>query len=115
MMSKMYLQHDNGGYGLLITDGAGHWYYWQENDLPVTLSACDESGGLDDELNAEKIRTAVVDGDLYDANDFISECDNDQIRAEHIIDAYDGMTDINAVSAYENDNRDFDLTEYTEI
>lgn len=25
MMSKMYLQHDNGGYGLLITDGAGHF------------------------------------------------------------------------------------------
>lgn len=115
MMSKMYLQSDNGGYGLLITDGAGHWYYWQENDLPVSLDARDEDGDLNDELNAEKIRAAVADGDLYDAEDFISECDNDQIRAEHIIDAYDGMTDINAVSAYENGDRDFDFTEYTEI
>lgn len=114
-MSKMYLQHDNGGYGLLITDGAGHWYYWQENDLSVRLDARDEDGNLNDNMNAQRIRDAIRNYDLYDADEFISECENEQISSEHYISAYDGMQDINAVSAYENDNRDFDLTEYTEI
>lgn len=109
-MSKMYLQHDNGGYGLLITDERGAWWYWGEYDLPVSLNEGDEDGNLSDELNAEKIRRAIADGSLYDANDFVSECDD-----EHYISAYDGMQDINAVSAYENNERDFDLTKYTEI
>lgn len=115
MMSKMYLQHDNGGYGLLITDGAGHWYYWQENDLPVRLDAEDEDGNLNDDMNAAIIREAIADYEMYDADEFISECENEQISSEHYISAYDGMQDINAVSAYENGNRDFDLTSYIEI
>lgn len=114
-MSKMYLQHDNGGYGLLITDDAGHWYYWQENDLPVTLNARNEDGRLDNDMNAAIIRKAIADYEMYDADEFVSECENEQINSEHYISAYDGMQDINAVSAYENDNRDFDFTEYTEI
>lgn len=111
-MSKMYLQSDNGGYGLLITDGTGHWYYWQENELPVTLDARDEDGRLSDELNAAIIREAIANYEMYNADEFISEYEDEY---GHYISAYDGMTDINAVSAYENNDRDFDFTEYTEI
>lgn len=32
---KMYLQEDNGGWGLLYTDGDGNWFYMQEYDLPI--------------------------------------------------------------------------------
>lgn len=65
---------------------------------------------LSDELNAEKIRRAIANGDLYDADDFVSECDD-----EHHIKEYTGLMNIDAVSAYENNGRDFDLTKYTEI
>ena len=114
-MSKMYLQSDNGGYGLLITDERGAWWYWPENDLSVRLNARDEDDRLSDNLNAEKIRRAIADGVLYDADEYVSECENEQISSGHYIGAYDGMRDIDAVSAYENNGRDFDLTEYTEI
>lgn len=109
-MSKMYLQSDNGGYGLLITDERGAWWYWGEYALPVHLNERDEDNNLNDELNAEKIRKAITDGELYDADDFVSECDD-----EHHIKEYTGLMSIDAVSAYENNERDFDLTEYTEI
>lgn len=109
-MSKMYLQSDNGGYGLLITDERGAWWYWSEYGLPICLNERDEADRLSDELNAEKIRRAIANGDLYDADDFVSECDD-----EHHIKEYTGLMNIDAVSAYENNGRDFDLTKYAEI
>lgn len=109
-MSKIYLQSDNGGYGLLITDERGAWWYWGEYGLPVDLNERDEDDRLNDKLNVEKIRRAIADGELYAADDFVSECDD-----EHRIKEYTGLMSIDAVSAYENNGRDFDLTEYTEI
>lgn len=109
-MSKMYLQSDNGGYGLLVTDERGAWWYWSEYALPICLNERDEDDRLNDELNVEKIRKAIADGELYDADEFVSECDD-----EHHIKAYTGLMNIDAVSAYENNGRDFDLTEYIEI
>ena len=50
-MAKMYLQHDNGGYCVLITDG-NKWYFWSEYYLPVSLEADT------DEESAEIIRKA---------------------------------------------------------
>lgn len=107
-MAKMYLQHDNGGYGVLITDG-NKWYYWSEYHLPVSFEADN-----DDDENAEIIRKAILDGDMYDADDFITEFNAEELAERHIA-AYDGMTFEN-IDMYENDpNRFCDMTYYTEI
>lgn len=105
-MTKMYLQNDNGGYGILITDG-NKWYYWSEYNLPVSLEADT------DEENAEIIRKAILNGDMYDADDFITEFNAEEL-AERYIAAYDGMT-IEDINTFENSKRFCDLTYYTEI
>ena len=105
-MAKMYLQHDNGGYCVLITDG-NKWYFWSEYYLPVSLEADT------DEESAEIIRKAILDGDMYDADDFITEFNAEELAERHIA-AYDGMT-IKEIDSYENGKRFCDMTYYTEI
>ena len=107
--NKMYLQRDNGGYGVLILDGAHRkWYYWGEYAIPADLI------GETDEENAEIISKKIVNGMFDDADDFINEYSDHEL-AEHHIEAYDGLTDIAAVDSYENDNRDCDKTSWVEI
>lgn len=105
-MAKMYLQHDNGGYGVLITDG-NKWYFWSEYYLPVSLESDT------DEENAEIIRKAILNGNMYDADDFITEFNAEELAERHIA-AYDGMT-IKEIDTFENSKRFCDLTYYTEI
>lgn len=105
-MNKMYLQSDNGGYGILVTDG-NKWYYWSDYHLPVNLDADSDEG------NAKIIRKAIADGEMYDADDFITEF-TDEERAEHHIAAYDSMN-IEEIDTKENIGRFCDLTYYTEI
>ena len=101
----MFLQSDNGGYGVLVTDGE-KWYYWSEHRaLPVNLDADT------DEENAEIIRNAIKNGDLYSADDFITEMSD---LDESHIPAFDGMT-IEQIDEYENKDRDCDFTAYVEI
>ena len=103
-MNKMYLQSDNGGYGVLVTDGLGHWWYWHEHWLPVDLNAPSDEG------NAEIIRVAIENGEMYDANDFVNEAEDERM----IID-YTGRRTIEEIDSYENKGRDFDLTTWIEI
>lgn len=104
-MARMFLQSDNGGYGVLVTDGE-RWYYWSEyRALSVGLNADT------DEENAEIIRRAIRSGDLYSADDFITEMTD---LDESYIPAYDGMT-IEQIDEYENKDRDCDFTAYIEI
>ena len=103
-MARMFLQSDNGGYGVLIGDGE-KWYYWSEYNLPVELDADTNKE------NAEIIRNAINSGDMYNADDFITEsADLD----ERHISAYDGMT-FEQIDEYENKDRDCDFTAYVEI
>lgn len=98
MTNKMYLQSDNGGNGILIQDTeSGKWYYWSEYHLPVDLT------GETDEENAAIIRAAIESGDMYDADDFVSETDDTD---EHEIAAYDGLSldDIDRLENYEQDH-----------
>ena len=105
-MTKMYLQSDNGGDGVLITDG-NKWYYWSEYNLPVSLEADT------DEENAEIICKAISDGKMYNADDFITEFNAEELAERHIA-AYDGMT-IEDINTFENSKRLCDFTYYTEI
>lgn len=106
---EMFLQSDNGGNGILVTDGWGHWFYWDESELPITLDA-DTA-----EENAERIRAAVNGFELYDAADFVNECNNPEINEAHAVTEYNGLLDIEALEAYENAGRTIDTTKYIAI
>ena len=106
---EMFLQSDNGGNGILVTDGWGHWFYWDESELPITLDA-DTA-----EENAERIRAAVKCFELYDAADFVNECNNSEINEAHAVKEYNYLLNIEAVKAYENAERTIDTTKYIAI
>lgn len=103
----MYLQSDNGGYGVLISNGTD-WFYWSEYHLPVDLD------GETDAENADIIRDAIACGEMYDVDDFVNECENEDIYAERIIPAYHGMN-IDEIDRMENGGRDCDFIKYIEI
>lgn len=116
MTNKMYLQNDNGGYGILIQDTENRkWYYWSEYHLPVDLT------GENDEENAAIIRDAIENGDMYDADDFITV---NEYTDEHEIEEYAGMNieEIDRMENYEQDiysgdvhPRNCDTTNWTAI
>lgn len=107
--AKMYLQEDNGGFGLLITDGFGRWFYWGENELPVELT---ENAAT----NVIMLREAIQNEEMYNAKDFIMECyDNEQCFTKHCIERYTNnpcATNINDIALIENSERSCDFTEW---
>ena len=103
--AKMYLQEDNGGFGLLITDGFGHWFYWGENELPVELT---ENAAT----NVKILQDAIQSGEMYNARDFVDECINFDTFTAHIIKRYTKSASINDIAAIENSERDFDFTKW---
>lgn len=98
-MKKMYLESNNGGYGILVTGGE-RWYYWDESQLPVTLNGKDEDGRLDDNENVKIILKAIESGDMYDVDDWLDEFSNEELEP-HYISAYDGL-DIEGIDNLEN-------------
>lgn len=102
----MYLQRDNGDGGLLISDENGNWYYFNASEIiphsiiypKKALIADNET----DKINAmiESIRSAIETGDLYSAEDFISEYENDE---KYLVKEYEGLTiaDIDELENYE--------------
>ena len=102
---KMFMQEDNGGFGILVTDGMGFWYYWGENDLPVNLT---ENAAT----NVRIIREAIESGEMYNARDFIDETLDIDTHRKHIIVRYTKCESIDEVSEIENRDRYFDKTEY---
>ena len=101
--AKMYLQEDNGGFGLLITDGFGHWFYWGENEIPGELT---ENAAT----NVRILQEEIQNGDLYSAKEFIDECLDREIYARHIIPRYIKAVNVNDVAAIENSERNCDFT-----
>lgn len=56
-MARMFLQSDNGGYGVLVTDGE-KWYYWSEyRALSVDLDANTNEDNAEKEI--ERIQKQI--------------------------------------------------------
>jgi hypothetical protein len=106
--AKMYLQEDNDGFGLLITDGFGHWFYWGENDLPVELT---ENAAT----NVRILQDAIIAGKMYSAKDFIDECLDREIYARHIIPRYIKAVNVNDIAAIENSECNCDFTTWYSV
>ena len=124
--AKMYLQHDNGGKSILITDGNGQWYsfntggngYYGTVDLYATN---DDGEDLSDEDIAERLSEAMQKGEIYSPREMLFEI---QYEADlYIINEYVGcksISDIESIVNYEKDYnsgdivlKNHDLTAYT--
>lgn len=125
-MTKMYLEHNNAGREILVTDGV-HWYAWDGapsgyvGDIDLYRTYTDESGDeieCTDEQIVDDIREGIKTGAVYSADDFISENDADELATHEIAD-YFGMTidDIDRRVNYTSDGYPLghDITSWSEI
>lgn len=104
-MIKMYVEFNNGGSCLLLTNGTS-WMYLDATEIVPDIS--------EEETAAENIRNAIKNGDLYDAEDLWEELFDE----EHHITDYDGMTldDIDTAVNYEDGMpKNHDCTSWEEI
>lgn len=104
-MIKMYIEYNNGGNGILLTDG-NQWIYLDAAEITADISA--------EETAAENVRNAIENGDLYGAEDLWEELFDE----EHHITDYDGMTldDIDTAVNYEDGMpKNHDVTTWEEI
>lgn len=125
-MNKMYLENNNAGRVILVTDGV-HWYAWDGapsgyvGDIDLYRQYIDENGEeieCTDEQIANDIREGIKAGAIYSADDFIIENNADEL-AEHEIENYHGMTidDIDRRVNYTSDGYPLghDITSWIEI
>lgn len=104
-MIKMYIEYNNGGSCLLLTDGT-RWMYLDATEIVPDIS--------EEETAAENVKNAIESGDLYGAEDLWEECFDD----EHHISEYDGLTldEIDTAVNYENGMpKGHDCTTWEEI
>ena len=125
-MNKMYLEDNNAGRVILVTDGV-HWYAWDGapsgyvGDIDLYRECTDEDGNeieCTDEQIANDIRKGIKTGAIYSADDFITENDADEL-SEREIEYYHGMTidDIDRRENYTSDGYPLghDITSWIEI
>jgi len=91
---EMYLEINNGNSGLLISDENKTWYYFDSSEISCKI----DPNEIDTTI--ETIRKAIENGDLYSAEDFISEYENDE---KYLVKEYEGLTiaDIDELENYE--------------
>ena len=100
-MAKMFIEINNGNGGLLITDEYGKWYYFDASELPINVAFCEDEV----ENLTETIKKAIEAGDLYDAEDFVIDCENecpDHFGCTHKVKEYDGFYKIDEVDNWVN-------------
>lgn len=100
-MAKMYLEDNNAGMDILITDENGHWWYSNIDSNGFYGDAeiyCDGEDPINEAL--ENLRREINEGSTYSAEDWIEEYGN----VEQPEPRYDGkmtIDDIDVVCNYE--------------
>ena len=105
-MAKIYLESNNAGRSLLITDENGRWLYI-DTDMngyigDVDFYPTDEDGvGLSDESFAEYLKSEIERNErIYDAEDFEDEFFNED--AEYVYKDCMTIDDIDNIVNYKN-------------
>lgn len=122
-MAKMYLEINNGGYDILITDENGHWWYSEltngyYGDANVYCDGETEEERISAAL--ENLRREIAGGTTYSADDYIEEVACNESPNQY----YDGkmsIDEIDNVVNYETNSFgdlvpiNHDVTEWYEV
>lgn len=102
-MAKMYLEINNGGKDILVTDEQGHWYYASTETTFGEVDLYPECESFPDEVMhvLYTLRREIKAGTTYGAQDVLDDM-NDEERAEREIAVFHGFQTINDVDGYVN-------------
>lgn len=90
--AKMYLQEDNAGFSILVTNGRGSWYSWEENELPVKFTNSETE-------NVRILQEAINAGAMWNAREFVEAVMNDtNMMLNHFIARLRGCVNANDVA-----------------
>ena len=102
-MAKMYLEINNGGKDILVTDEHGHWYYAPVGANFGEVDIYPDAESYEEEIEnvLYHLRKEIEAGTTYGAQDFLDDM-NDEERAEREVKAFHGFQTIDEVDDYEN-------------
>lgn len=102
-MAKMFLEDNNAGREILITDEQGKWWYapsgWTYGDADLYPHA--ETNEEEINIVIDNLRREIANGTTYSAQDFIDDM-NDEESAERIVEQYSGAMTIDEIDNYVN-------------
>lgn len=108
-MTKMYLESNNAGRELLVTDGKGRWKYF-DTDMNGYIGDVDfyptddDDIELTDEAFAEYLKEEIKREHIYDAESFIDEYFYDE-DAEFVYEGCMTIDDVDNIVNYKNGMR----------
>ena len=102
-MAKMFLEINNGGKDILVTDEQGHWFYAPVGSNFGEVDLYPDAESFDEEVQnvLYHLRREIEAGTTYDAQDVLDDM-NDEERAEREVEAYHGFKSIDDVDEYQN-------------
>lgn len=102
-MAKMFLEINNGGKDILVTDEQGHWYYALVGSNFGEVDLYPDAESFEDEVMhvLYSLRREIKAGTTYGAQDVLDDMNDDE-RAEREVEAYHGFKSIDDVDEYEN-------------
>lgn len=102
-MAKMYLEINNGGKDILVTDEHGHWYYAPVGSNFGEVDLYPDAESFDDEVKnvLYHLRREIEAGTTYGAQDVLDDM-SDEEKAEREVEAYHGCKSIDDVDYYTN-------------
>lgn len=102
-MAKMFLEINNGGKDILVTDEHGHWYYAPVGSNFGNVDLYPDAESFEDEVMhvLYMLRREIKAGTTYGAQDVLDDM-SDEEREEREIEAYHGFKSIDDVDDYEN-------------
>lgn len=103
-MAKMYLEINNGGKDILVTDEQGHWYYAPtESTYFCNVDLYPHTESFPDEVMhvLYMLRREIKAGTTHGAQDVLDDMNDDE-RAEREIAVFHGLQTIDDVDKYVN-------------
>lgn len=102
-MAKMYLEINNGGKDILVTDEQGNWYYAPVGSNFGNVDLYPDAESFPDEVMnvLYSLRREIKAGTTYGAQDVLDDM-NDEVRAEREVTVFHGFKSIDDVDEYEN-------------
>lgn len=102
-MAKMFLEINNGGKDILVTDENGHWYYAPTDSNFGNVDLYPDAESFEDEvmLVLYTLRCEIKAGTTYGAQDVLDNM-SDEEKEEREVKVYEGFMSIDDVDYYEN-------------
>lgn len=102
-MAKMFLEINNCGKDILVTDEHGHWYYMSTGSTFGNVNLYPDAESFPDEVMhvLYMLRREIKAGTTYGAQDVLDNMNDDE-RAEQEVTVFHGLQTIDDVDKYVN-------------